>query len=54
LAVKSFLFVTDDETLEAQDREEVTGQWLKQTLEEINEWWKKGPLRKLHNFVVFV
>src|SRR5438067_1501856 len=54
LAVKSFLFVTDDKTLEAQDGEEVTGQWLKQTLEEINEWRRKGPLGKLHNFVVFV
>ena len=54
LAVKSFLFVIDDEALEAEDREEVTSRWLKQTLDEIEEWRRRGPLGKLHNFVVFI
>ena len=32
LSVKSFLFVTDDETLEATEGEDVTDRWLKSTL----------------------
>jgi hypothetical protein len=54
LAVKSFLFVTDNETLEADDAEEITDRWLKSTIKEIEQWRKKGPLGKLHNFIVFV
>jgi hypothetical protein len=46
--------VTDDETLEADEGEEVTDRWLKATLEEIEQWRRKGPLGKLHNFVVFI
>ena len=35
LAMKSCLFVTDDETLEAIECEDITNQWLKLTLQEI-------------------
>jgi hypothetical protein len=49
LACKAFLFVTDDENLEEDDNS-----ILKATLKEIEEWRKKGPLGKLHNFVVFI
>jgi hypothetical protein len=46
--------VTDDETLEATEGEDVTDRWLKSTLQEIEDWRKKGALGKLHNFVVFI
>ena len=46
--------MTDDETLEATEGEDVTDRWLKSTLQEIEDWRKKGALRKLHNFVVFI
>jgi hypothetical protein len=50
LAVKSFLFVTDKETL---DKDEETSVYTV-TMAQIKEWRKKGPLGKLHNFVVFL
>jgi hypothetical protein len=46
--------VTDDETLEATEGEDVTDRWLKSILQEIEDWRKKGALGKLHNFVVFI
>jgi len=50
LAVKSFLFVTDEENIE-EDKETNT---MLVTIKEIEEWRKRGPLGKLHNFVVFL
>ncbi len=50
LAVKSFLFVTDKENIEEDKEADV----MKVTLKEIDEWRKKGPLGKLHNFVVWL
>ncbi len=50
LAVKSFLFVTDKETLDEDQETSV----YNITMKEIEELRKKGPLRKLHNFVVFL
>ena len=50
LSVNSFLFVTDDESLE---NEEDTGT-TKATLKEIEEWRRFGPLGMLHNIVVFI
>ncbi|KAM4061714.1 transposase-like protein [Hirsutella rhossiliensis] len=49
LAAKAFLFVTDNEKLKDDERD---GHNV--TLKEIEAWRKKGPLGKLHNFVVFV
>lgn len=48
LAAKAFLFVTDNEKLEHDD----PGSSV--TLKEIKAWRQKGPLGKLHNFVVFI
>lgn len=49
LSVNSFLYVTDSETLEegddAPDR-------LKQSLKDIEEWRKFGPIGMLHNIIV--
>ena len=50
LAVKSFLFVTDKETLDEDEERSV----YNITVKEIEEWRKRGPLRKLHNFVIFL
>ncbi len=50
LAVKSFLFVTDKETI---DEDEETNIYTT-TVKEIEQWRKKGPLGKLHNFVLFL
>ena len=49
LAAKSFLFVTDNESLEDDDPDKYNV-----TLKEIEAWRRKGPLGKLHNFVVFI
>ncbi|KAI8396562.1 hypothetical protein FOFC_21110 [Fusarium oxysporum] len=49
LAAKAFLFITDDEKLEV-DNPSVHNV----TLRHIEAWRKKGPLGKLHNFVVFI
>jgi len=51
LCVNSFLFVTNDETLEQDDDED---QAASATLEEIKQWRKYGPLGKLHNIVVHI
>ncbi|KAJ6436023.1 transposase-like protein [Purpureocillium lavendulum] len=48
LAAKAFLFVTDNEKLEHDDSGNNA------TLKEIKAWRQKGPLGKLHNFVVFI
>ena len=50
LAVKSFLFVTDKEVIEEDQEASV----YNTTVKEIESWRKKGPLGKLHNFVVFL
>lgn len=50
LAVKSFLFVTDKENIEEDEESNI----YKVTIKEIEAWRKKGPLGKLHNFVVFL
>jgi hAT family C-terminal dimerisation region len=50
LAVKSFLFVTDKEVLDEDTETNV----YNITVREIENWRKKGPLGKLHNFVVFI
>jgi len=44
LAVQSFLFVTNSENIEEEGI----------TLDDIELWRRKGPLGKLHNFVVFI
>jgi len=49
LSINSFLYVTDLETLE-EDEEHLNQ--LKQTLKDIEEWRKFGPIGKLHNIVV--
>ncbi|KJZ74134.1 hypothetical protein HIM_05666 [Hirsutella minnesotensis 3608] len=49
LAAKAFLFVTDNEKLDDNE----CGMH-NVTLKEIEAWRKKGPLGKLHNFVVFI
>ena len=51
LAVQSFLFVKDTEFI--KDCEQTSLQY-DVTLEEIEQWRKKGPLGKLHNFVVYI
>ena len=51
LSVHSFLFVTDSENLEDDTLE--TGE-IKEQLKLIEEWRKKGPLGKLHNFIVYL
>jgi hypothetical protein len=48
LSINSFIYVTDKENLE---EEEEPGK-LKQTLKEINQWRKYGPISKLYNIVV--
>jgi hypothetical protein len=50
LAVKSFLFVTDKEVLEEDTKTNI----YNITVKDIENWWKKGPLGKLHNFVIFL
>lgn len=50
LAIKSFLFVTDQENIEEDKEINV----YVVTLKQIEEWRKKGPLGKLHNFVVWL
>ncbi|OAQ58045.2 ribonuclease H-like protein [Pochonia chlamydosporia 170] len=49
LAAKSFLFVTDNETLEHED-----SSLHNVTLKQIEAWRRKGPLGKLHNFAVYI
>jgi hypothetical protein len=50
LAVNSFSYVTDKENLEKDKEAQPTK--LKETLKEIEEWRKFGPIGKLHNIVV--
>jgi hypothetical protein len=50
LAVKSFLFVTDKETLDEDEETNV----YNVTIAQVKEWRKKGPLGKLHNFLVYI
>jgi hypothetical protein len=50
LAVKSFLFVTNKETL---DKDKETNVY-NVTIAQVKEWRKKGPLGKLHNFLVYI
>ena len=45
-----FLFVTDKENIKEDKEADV----MKVTLKEIDKWRKKGPLGKLHNFVVWL
>ncbi|TVY74496.1 Zinc finger BED domain-containing protein RICESLEEPER 2 [Fusarium oxysporum f. sp. cubense] len=49
LAAKAFLFATDNEKLELDDPGVHNV-----TLKHIEAWRKKGPLGKIHNFVVFI
>ncbi|KAM3517051.1 hypothetical protein MY4038_010335 [Beauveria bassiana] len=49
LAAKSFLFVTDKEKIERDD-----SGLHNVTLKQIEAWRRKGPLGKLHNFVVYI
>ncbi|KAK2922697.1 hypothetical protein FoTM2_017550 [Fusarium oxysporum f. sp. vasinfectum] len=49
LAAKAFLFVTDNEKLELDDPGVHNV-----TLKHIEAWRNKGPLGKIHNFVVFI
>ncbi|KAJ0126353.1 Uncharacterized protein HZ326_30544 [Fusarium oxysporum f. sp. albedinis] len=49
LAAKAFLFVTDNEKLEIDDPGVHNV-----TLKHIEAWRKKGPLGKIHNFVIFI
>ncbi|KAI8416722.1 hypothetical protein FOFC_03035 [Fusarium oxysporum] len=49
LAAKTFLFVTDNEKLERDDSD-----LHNVTLKHIEAWRKKGPLGRLHNFVVYI
>jgi hypothetical protein len=51
LAVKSFLFVKDNENLEPADD---SSKKYNISLEEIEQWRRQGPLGKLHNFVVYI
>ena len=53
LAVNSFLFVTDSDNLESDNKTNNNNKY-KVLLEEIEQWQQKGPLRKIHNFVVFI
>ncbi|KID80838.1 transposase-like protein [Metarhizium guizhouense ARSEF 977] len=48
LAAKAFLFVSDKEKIEHDESGNNA------TLKEIRAWRQKGPLGKLHNFVVFI
>ena len=48
LVVKSFLFVTNKEVIEEDNEMDI----MRVTLKEIEQWRKKGPLGKLHNFVI--
>jgi hypothetical protein len=50
LAIKSFLFVINKELL----KEDTETSVYNITVKEIENWQKKGPLGKLHNFVVFL
>lgn len=50
LAIKSFLLATDKENIEEDKETNV----MLVTLKDFEEWREKGPLRKLHNFVVFL
>jgi hypothetical protein len=53
LAAQSFLFVTDEETLnEFQDQSDSTKYNV--SLAEIERWRRQGPLGKLHNIVVYI
>ena len=53
LAVNSFLFVTDSDNPESDDETDNNNKY-KVSLEEIEQWRRKGPLGKMHNFVVFI
>lgn len=48
LAARSFLFVNDKETLERDDYGNGA------SLKDIQAWRERGPLSKLHNFVIFI
>lgn len=48
LAARAFLFVNDKETLE------LDGSGNSASLKDIQAWRERGPLGKLHNFVVFI
>ena len=45
-----FLFVTDKENI----KEDTAINIYNVTIKEIKEWRKKGPLGKLHNFVIWL
>jgi hypothetical protein len=49
LSVNSFIYVTDNENIDTDDD---TPSNLRQSLQEIEEWRKFGPIGKLHNIVV--
>ncbi|EXK24176.1 hypothetical protein FOMG_19084 [Fusarium oxysporum f. sp. melonis 26406] len=49
LTAKAFLFVTDNEKLERDD-----AGLHNMTLKHIETWQKKGPLGRLHNFVIYI
>ena len=51
LSVHSFLFVTDLENLED---DELGTTELRAQLKLLGEWRKKGPLGKIHNFIVYL
>jgi hypothetical protein len=51
LAVHSVLFVTDSENLED---ETLCAKGKNDALKAIEGWRKKGPLGKLHNFIVYL
>jgi hypothetical protein len=48
LSINSFIYITDKENLE---EEEEPGK-LKQTLKEIDQWRKFGPIGKLYNIII--
>ncbi len=51
LAIQSFLFVTQEENLEKLDS---SANKYEISLQEINEWRRRGPLGKLYNLVVHI
>jgi hypothetical protein len=51
LSVHSFLFVTDSENLED---DELGTTEIREQLQLLGEWRQKGPLGKLHNFIVYL
>jgi len=53
--LSSVLFATDNEFLKEYDKNATAPVVIYDaTTEEIEKWWRKGLLGKLHNFVVFI